>query len=248
MSDDHKRVILVTGSNTGIGYEIVKGLAKRGQTVYLAARKEASGKEAQEKLKKEENLDVKIVQLNVEDIKSIEAARDAIEKAEGRLDVLVNNAGISGIGQPQKADENMDMNVLRSVFETNFFGLIQTTMAFLPLLRKAKSGYGNILITSMEWGSCTWQAERGETMFATYCASKAAVHMYAIALANELKGARIRVNCACPGFTTTKLNLHGEGGKTPEDGAKILVDWSLLGPNDDDKTGLLVGDGGKVPW
>ncbi|KAJ8083293.1 hypothetical protein PM082_009165 [Marasmius tenuissimus] len=93
MSDDYKRVILVTGSNTGIGYEIVKGLAQKGQTVYLAARSEAKGKEAQEKLKKENNLDVKFVLLNVEDLKSIEAARDFIEKAEGRLDVLVNNAG-----------------------------------------------------------------------------------------------------------------------------------------------------------
>ncbi|KAL0574489.1 hypothetical protein V5O48_007464 [Marasmius crinis-equi] len=249
MSDDYKRVILVTGSNAGIGYEIVKGLAKKGQTVYLAARKEASGKEAQEKLKKEDNLDVKFVLLNVEDKKSIEAARDVIEKAEGRLDVLVNNAGISGMGQPQTADETMDMDVLRAVFETNFFGLVQTTITFLPLLRKAKPGYGNIVQNSMEWGSCSWQStEKANTMFATYCISKSAVHMYSVALARELKDARIRVNCCCPGFTTTKLNHNSPGGKTPEQGAKVLVDWSLLGPDDDDKTGLLVNENEVVPW
>ncbi|KAL0574494.1 hypothetical protein V5O48_007469 [Marasmius crinis-equi] len=251
MNDDYKRVILVTGSNTGIGYEIVKGLAKKGQIVYLAARKEAAGKEVQEKLKKEDNLDVKFVNLDVEDIKTIEAARDVIEKAEGRLDVLVNNAGISGIGQPQTADETMDVDVLRAVFETNFFGLVQTTITFLPLLRKAKPGYGNIVQNSMRWGSCSFQTsghEMANTQFAVYCSSKSAVHMYSIALARELKSARIRVNCISPGFTTTKLNNYSPGGKTPEQGAKVLIDWSLLGPEDDEKTGLLVSEEGPLPW
>ncbi|KAK1227029.1 hypothetical protein PQX77_009991 [Marasmius sp. AFHP31] len=249
MTDEYRRVVLVTGSNTGIGYEIVRGLAKKGQIVYLAARTEAKGKEAQERLKKEDNLDVKFVQLDVEDLKSIEAARDVIEKAEGRLDVLVNNAGISGIGQPQRADEEMDVNLLRAVFETNFFGLVQTTKAFLPLIRKAKPGYGNIVQNSMEGGCCSLQStDRGMTMWATYCTSKAAVHMYSIALANELKEARIRVNCCCPGFTTTALNGFMKGGKTPEQGAKLLIDWSLLGPEDDDKTRLLVNFDGIFPW
>ncbi|KAL0574486.1 hypothetical protein V5O48_007461 [Marasmius crinis-equi] len=251
MSDDYKRVILVTGSNTGIGYEIVKSLAKKGHTVYLAARKEAAGKEAQQKLKEEDNLDVKFVLLDVEDIKSIEAARDVIDKAEGRLDVLVNNAGISGIGQPQSADEKMDINVLKAVFETNFFGNVQVTKTFLPLVRKAKKGYGAIVFVSMEWGSCSFQAsghKHASTMFATYSASKSAVHMYALALANELKEAKIRVNCGCPGQTLTKLNHFMEGGKTPEQAAKVLVQYSLVGPGDDDKTGLLVNDQGIVPW
>ncbi|KAL0574488.1 hypothetical protein V5O48_007463 [Marasmius crinis-equi] len=243
MNNDYKRVILVTGSNTGIGYGIVKGLAEKGQTVYLAARKEAAGREAQEKLKKEHSLDVKFVQLDVEDLKSIEAARDVIEKAEGRLDVLVNNAGTGGFGHPQTADENMDLDVLRSVFETNFFGLVQVTKTFIPLLRKAKPGYGNILQNSMEWGSCTFQTsshELASTKFAAYCISKSAVHMYSIALASELKEARIRVNACCPGFVTTKLNLFAPGGQTIEEGAKAFIEWGLLGPEDDDKTGTVI--------
>ncbi|KAJ8083213.1 hypothetical protein PM082_009085 [Marasmius tenuissimus] len=164
----------------------------------------------------------------------------------------------------------MDVDTLRAVFETNFFGLAQATKTFLPLIRKAKPGYGNIVQNSVEWGSCSFQASgKGSTTPATYCASKSAVHMYSIALANELKEARIRVNCCCPGFTSTALNGFGKGGKTPEQGAQVLVNWSLLGPEDEDKTrtfitpfsrqgrenddefciGLLVNaDGEIVPW
>ncbi|KAG7095957.1 hypothetical protein E1B28_006641 [Marasmius oreades] len=248
MSDDFKRVILVTGANTGIGYEATKGLAEKGHTVYLAARKEAAGKEAQGKLKKEHNLDVKFVLLDVGDLKTIEAARDVIEKAEGRLDVLVNNAGISAMGEPQTASE-MDISVIRSVFETNVFGLIQTTTAFIPLLRKAKPGYGTIVQTSMNWASCTNQSgPNGDTTFAAYCTSKTAVNMYSIALARDLKKDRIRVNCVCPGFVTTKLNHHAPGGKTPAQGAKALIDWSLLGPEDDEKTGGFYNEEGSLPW
>ena len=131
----------------------------------------------------------------------------------------------------------MDLNLLRAVFETNFFGLVQTTKTFIPLIRKAKPGYGNIVQNSMELGSCSLQAsDRGKTIWATYSSSKAAVHMYSIALANELKEARIRVNCCCPGFTTTALNGYMKGGKTPEQGARLLIDWSLLGPENDEKT------------
>ncbi|KAF9262743.1 NAD(P)-binding protein [Marasmius fiardii PR-910] len=249
MSDDYKRVILVTGSNTGIGYEIVKGLAEKGQIVYLAARNETSGKEAQKKLKKEHDLDVKFVQLDVGNLKSIEAARDVIEKAEGRLDVLVNNAGISGTEHPQIASE-LDISVVRSVFETNVFGLIQTTTAFIPLLRKAKPGYGNIVQNSMESASFTYQSNGrpGLAPKAAYCTSKAALNMYSVALAKELKKDGIKVNCVCPGFTTTQLNRFASGGKTPAEGAKPLIEWSLLGPEDDEKTGKYWSANGEVPW
>ncbi|ESK91647.1 short-chain dehydrogenase reductase sdr [Moniliophthora roreri MCA 2997] len=248
MSEEYKRVILVTGSNTGIGFDVVKLLAEKGHTVYLAARKVDAGKEAQQKLKNEYGLDVKFVQLDVQDIKSIEAARDTIDKEEGRLDVLVNNAGISGMGDPQTADA-MDMNVLRSVFETNFFGLVQTTTTLLPLIRKAKRGYGNIVQTSMRWASGEHQSSpNGITTFAAYCSSKSAVNMYSIALARELKKDGIRVNCLCPGFVTTKLNHFRPGGKTTEQGANLFPEWCLLGPGTEDKTGLFWDADGQVPW
>ncbi|EEB92736.1 hypothetical protein MPER_08710, partial [Moniliophthora perniciosa FA553] len=155
---------------------------------------------------------------------------------------------ISGIGDPQTADA-MDMNVLRSVFETNFFGLVQTITTLLPLIRKAKPGYGNIVQNSMRWASGEHQSSpQGITTFAAYCSSKSAVNMYSIALARELKKDRIRVNCLCPGFVTTKLNHFRPGGKTTEQGASLFPEWCLLGPGTEDKTGLFWDAAGQVPW
>ncbi|KAK7052893.1 hypothetical protein VNI00_004213 [Paramarasmius palmivorus] len=237
MAEEYKRVILVTGSNTGIGFDIVRLLAAKGHTLYLSARRVDAGKEAQQKLKDEYGLDVKFVQLDIHDIKSIEAARDTIDKEEGRLDVLVNNAGTGAIGESQRAD-TIDMNVLRSVFETNFFGLVQTTVTFLPLIRKAKPSYGNIVQNGMRGGSATFQTSpRARTEWAAYCTSKSAMNMYSIALARELKKDGIRVNCLCPGFTTTKLNHFAPGGKTTEEAASLFVEWCLLGPGTEEKTG-----------
>ncbi|KAK7047853.1 hypothetical protein VNI00_006181 [Paramarasmius palmivorus] len=247
-SEEYKRVILVTGSNTGIGFDLVRLLAAKGHTVYLAARRVDAGKEAQQKLKNEHGLDVKFVQLDIHDIKSIEAARDTVDKEEGRLDVLVNNAGVAFIDKPQTADA-MDMDVLRSIFETNFFGLVQTTVTFLPLIRKGKPGYGNIVQNSTGGASATFQSSpKGYTVWAAYCSSKSAVNMYSIALAKELKKDGIRVNCIAPGFTTTKLNGNMPGGKTPEQAASLFVDWCLLGPGSEDKTGLFWNDQGELAW
>ncbi|KAG7095889.1 hypothetical protein E1B28_006577 [Marasmius oreades] len=153
------------------------------------------------------------------------------------------------MAHPQTPSE-MSLPGVRSVFETNVFGLIQTTTAFIPLLRKAKPGYGNIVQNSMESASGTYQSSSTRFLapFAAYCMSKAAINMYSIALAKELKQDRIKVNCLCPGFTTTKLNGYAPGGKTPAEGAKLLIEWSLLGPEDGEKTGKYWSADGEVPW
>ncbi|KAJ7593325.1 hypothetical protein C8J56DRAFT_1162194 [Mycena floridula] len=164
--------------------------------------------------------------LDVTDIKS-EAARDVIEKAEGRLDVLVNNAGYGAIGLDQNAT-TVDIATIRSTFEPNFFGAIQTTTTttttFLPLIRKAKDGYKVILNVA-------------------YNTSKAALNSYSIALAAELKAEGIRVNLITPGHTVTKLNHFHPGGKTPEQAAAMMLPWVLMGP-ENDKTGLFLYDKG----
>ncbi|KAF7360032.1 hypothetical protein MVEN_00730900 [Mycena venus] len=238
------KVILVTGSNTGIGYELVHLLAAKGHTVYLASRKEAAGTEAVAKIKKEKNLDVKFVQLDVTDIASVEAAVAKIEKEAGRLNVLVNNAGISEMDKPQTADKP-NLTTIRAAFEPNFFGMIQTTAAFLPLLR-ASSPPRTSLLTDMA-SNGFMASEKGFLHQAVaYNTSKAAANSYTIALAHELKKEGIKVNCATPGFTTTKLNGFAPGGKTPEQGAALLMEWCLL--DKDGKTGRFAFDGGEFPW
>ncbi|KAK7042813.1 hypothetical protein R3P38DRAFT_326136 [Favolaschia claudopus] len=246
-----RRVILVTGSNAGIGYELVHLLAAKGNTVYLASRKEEAGLEAVATLKKEKNVDIKFVQLDVTDVASIDAAAKTIAKEEGRLNVLVNNAGISEMSTPHSA---LDPNIpaIRNTLETNLIGLIQTTTAFLPLLRSSNKPDtpSVILNVSTDMASNTLMAKPDSIAFRhkwiAYNTSKAAMNSYIISLARELQGEGIKVNAITPGFTTTKLNGHAPGGKTPEKGAEMMVDWCLLGP--EGETGKFWYDGGEYPW
>ncbi|KAF7351581.1 hypothetical protein MSAN_01590600 [Mycena sanguinolenta] len=242
------KVILVTGSNSGIGYELVHLLAAKGHTVYLAARNETAGIDAVAKIKKEKNLDVKFVQLDVTEIDSIEAAVAKIQKDEGRLNVLVNNAGISEFSTPQSAAKP-NIASIRAAFEPNFYGMIQTTTAFLPVLRASSTpdAPSVILEVSTEMASNTFMAGPDSFLHHAipYNSSKAAANSYVIALARELRDEGIKVNTVTPGFTTTKLNGYLPGGKTPEQGAQALVEWCLLGK--EGKTGQFANDSGVWP-
>ncbi|KAF7358711.1 hypothetical protein MSAN_01210100 [Mycena sanguinolenta] len=234
------KVILVTGSNSGIGYELVHLLAAKGHTVYLAARKQTSGIEAVAKIKGEKNLDVKFVQLDVTEIASIEAAVAKIQKDEGC---------IGEFSTPQTAAKP-NITSIRATFETNFYGMIQTTTAFLPLLRSSSTpGAPSVILqVSSDMASNTFMASPESFLHeaVAYNTSKAAANSYIIALARELKEAGIKVNCVIPGFTTTKLNAFAPGGKTPEKGAETLLEWCLL--DKDGKTGQFAYDGGVWPW
>ncbi|KAJ7022305.1 hypothetical protein C8F04DRAFT_1138381 [Mycena alexandri] len=248
MSSTNK-VILVTGSNTGIGYDLVHLLAAKGHTVYLASRKEAGGTEAVAKIKKEKNLDVKFVQLDVTDPASVAAAAAKIEKDEGRLNVLVNNAGISEMHLLTKVSETSIASI-RATFETNVVGLIQTTTTFLPLLRASHTpDVPSVVVNvSSDMASNTFMASPKGFLHqaVAYNSSKAAANSYTIALAHELKDEGIKVNSVTPGFTTTKINGFAPGGKTPEQGAAIIAEWALL--DKDGKTGQFAYDGGDWPW
>jgi len=243
------KVILVTGSNTGMGYELVHLLAAEGHTVYLASRKESAGHEAVAKIKQEKNLDVKFVQLDVTDLASINAAVAKIKKDEGRLHVLVNNAGISEMDKQQSASKP-NFPALHSAFNANFFGLIQTTTAFLPLLRSSSTPDAPAVILNVSTDMASNGFMAGPKGFLhheiAYNTSKAAANSYTIALAKELEGEGIKVNCATPGFMTTRLNGFTPGGKTPEQGAAMLVPWALI--DKDGKTGRFAFDGGEFPW
>lgn len=186
---------------------------------------------------------VKDVQIDVTQVSSIQAAKEKIEQAEGRLDVLVNNAGISRMDAQQIAT-SVEVSVMRDTIETNFFGLVQTTTTLLPLLRKSSQAV--ILNVSMEMGSNTLMSRPEYSYlhkFVAYNTSKAAMNSYTIALAYELKGEGIKVNAVCPGFVSTKLNFFAEGGKTTKEGAEMLLSYALL--DKDGVTGKFIDSTGK---
>lgn len=238
------KVILVTGANSGIGFELTRLLAERGHTVYLGARNPVAGQEALDKLHADGLKSVKFVELDVTNLTTIVAAKEVIQKAEGRLDVLVNNAGISCMDRPQAAS-TVELAVIREAFEPNFFGLIQTTTTLLPLIRAALNGV--ILNVSTDMASNTLQARPEAGLhLAAYNTSKAAANSYTIALSHDLRKG-IKVNAVTPGYTSTKLNSFGEGGKSVRAGAEILLPWALL--DKDGPTGLFIDQhGNDSPW
>ncbi|CAA7265514.1 unnamed protein product [Cyclocybe aegerita] len=239
------RIILVTGSNTGIGFELVRLLAEKKHVVYLAARNEAAGKEAQQKLVSDSLSTVKFVHLDVNDAASVKAAAQTVSSAEGHLDVLVNNAAISKIEAGQHP-ASVGLATIREAMETNFYGLIQTTIAFIPLLRKSNNPV--ILNVSTELASNSYQAREGaHAHFVAYNSSKAAANSYTISLAQELKKDGFKVNAVTPGYTSTKLNNFGQGAKTARAGADSLLPWALL--EKDGPTCKFIDDKGKeFPW
>ncbi|KAF9049283.1 NAD(P)-binding protein [Hymenopellis radicata] len=244
----YKRVILVTGSNTGIGFEIVRSLAEKGHIVYLSARNNEAGLGAQDQLANA-GLHVKFVQLDVTDPSSIAAAKDVIEQAEGRLDSLVHNAAISKMAESGGALGESIANI-EEAFATNLLGVISVTQAFVPLLRRAPAGHACIVAVSTRMASNSLMASLPHGMIHSliaYNTSKVAVNSYMISLAKELEG-DVKVNMVSPGFVTTKLNGYHPGGKTPKQGADIIVPWVLLGPEEKDKTCLFWHENGALDW
>ncbi|PPQ81570.1 hypothetical protein CVT25_013414 [Psilocybe cyanescens] len=198
-----------------------------------------------ESLHKKGLANVKFVLIDVRDIATIERAKETVEKAERKLDVLVNNAAISRNDVVQHPSI-LDTSVLRDVLETNLIGLVQTTTTFLPLLRK--SSEPNIVNVSSQLGSQTYQSQpTATTIFTAYANSKAAVNSYTVALAHELGKEGIKVNAVSPGLVSSRLNNFIAGGKTLEEGAQAIVPFVLL--EKDGPTGKLFNsEGEKVPW
>ncbi len=247
-----KRVALITGANKGIGQQIAKDLAGSGFTVLIGSRKFESGETAATSI----GGSAHAVQLDVTDQVSIAAAADRIRAEFGQLDVLVNNAGIVGefpAGTP--FEERMKSNVpsqapldyVRSVYETNVFGVMAVTQAMLPLLREAPAG--RIVNVGSSSGSLTLNAnpefQYRNVFGAAYSPSKAALSAVTLAFAIELEKTNIKVNVVCPGFVATDLNDH-RGYRTVEQGARQAVKMALLGP--DGPTGTFTDEDGTVPW
>jgi NAD(P)-dependent dehydrogenase (short-subunit alcohol dehydrogenase family) len=238
------RIALVTGANKGIGFEIARQLAKRGMTVYVAARDRGRGSVAAEKLQGE-GLAARFIELDVLREETIRQAAATIEAAHGRLDVLVNNAGIADRqdGPPSQAH----LDAVRRTLLTNFLGPAAVAQAMLPLLRQSPAG--RIVNVSSELGSLALNGDPGWehvwAKFLGYNASKAALNMLTVQLAYELKDTPIKVNSAGPGYTATDLN-DNRGTQTVEEGAAEAIRLALLPA--DGPSGGFFSSAGPVAW
>ncbi|GLY83478.1 SDR family oxidoreductase [Actinoallomurus iriomotensis] len=236
-------IALVTGANKGIGQEIAAGLGALGWSVGIGARDEKRGEAAVEKLRAA-GVDAFGVPLDVTDDASVAAAVALIEERAGRLDVLVNNAGVTG-GLPQEPTV-VDPATVRTAVETNVIGVIRVTNAMLPLLRRSASP--RIVNMSSTVGSLTRQSTPGaETgpISAAYAPSKTFLNAVTVQYAKELSDTNILINAGCPGYCATDLNGF-RGVRTPEQGAAIAIRLATL--PDDGPTGGFFDDAGVVPW
>jgi NAD(P)-dependent dehydrogenase (short-subunit alcohol dehydrogenase family) len=236
-------IALVTGANKGIGYEIAAGLGALGWSVGVGARDEERREAAVAKLRAG-GADAFGVPLDVTDDGSVTRAAELIGQRSGRLDVLVNNAGITG-GMAQQPT-TADLDVVRTVVETNVIGVIRVTNALLPLLRRSPSP--RIVNMSSTVGSLTRQSDpSGETgpIAVAYSPSKTFLNGVTVQYAKELAGTDILINAGCPGYVATDLNGF-RGVRTPEQGAAIAIRLATL--PDDGPTGGFFRDGRPVEW
>jgi len=233
------KIALVTGANKGIGFEIAAGLGALGWRVGVGARVDARRDEAVEKLRAA-GVDAFGVPLDVTSDESVAAAAAQFD----RLDVLVNNAGITG--GPAQEPGHTDPEVVRAVVETNVIGVIRVTDAFLPLLRRSASP--RIVNMSSTVGSLTRQSERTDAtgpIAMAYPTSKTFLNAVTVQYAKALADTDILINAGCPGFVATDLNGF-RGHRTPQQGAAIAIRLATL--PDDGPTGGYFDDEGVIPW
>jgi NAD(P)-dependent dehydrogenase (short-subunit alcohol dehydrogenase family) len=221
------KTVLITGANKSIGFETAKQLLDLGYYVYLGSRDLERGAEAVAQLNSK---NVEAIKIDVSDAQSVTEARKSIGSKTDSLDVLINNAGISG-GFPQ-SPSTTSIETMREVFDTNFFGAIQVTNAFMDLLKKSDaprivnvtSGLGSLVLhNDPSWKFYNYKS-------AAYGPSKTALNAYTITLAFELKDTAFKVNVVDPGYTATDFNRHS-GPRNVSDAAKDIVKFAILDEN-----------------
>ena len=253
MSVPTHRIALVTGANKGIGKQVAKELAAAGVTVLVGSREFARG----ETVAAEIGEGATAIQLDVTDTDSVAAAANRIRAEFGRLDLLVNNAGIS-----HTDDDGFDMaayaamskastaslNEVRAIWDVNVFGTLAVYQAMLPLLRESSNG--RIVNVTSGLGSLTSTADPTYPYRSTfgpgYPASKTAMNAMAMSMMIELEGTNIKVNLVSPAYTSTALN-NFQGVETVEDGSREVVRVALLGPDGPTGTFTLWEDE-NIPW
>lgn len=241
----------ITGANKSIGFETARQILQRGHYVYLGCRNLENGQKAVDKLKAEGMSEVEAIQVDVSNSESVEAARIAIGQKTDVLDVLINNAGISGGGLPQTALGSA-VEAFKEVFDTNVFGVVRVTQAFIDLLKKSpQPRIVNVTSVSASFtlqNDPTWKYY--EHKAAIYTPSKAALNMYTVFLAYDLRDTPFKVNAVCPGFTSTDFNDHHGTGTVEEAGTRIAK-YALIGA--DGPTGKFISEEnfpetGESPW
>lgn len=237
---NNEKTALITGANKGIGLAIAQGLGALGYTLAVGARDDARREAAVERLRAT-GIDSFGVSLDVTSDDSVAAAAATIEQTAGRLDVLVNNAGIAGeTGGGEQDPTTLDLDVVRTVLDTNVFGVVRVTNAMLPLLRRAPSP--RIVNASSNMGSLTL---RTGPQLSAYAPSKTMLNSITVQYARRLEGTNVIINAYCPGYVATDFTGHNSD-RTPEEGAAIAVKLATL--PDDGPRGGFFDDNGVVPW
>ncbi len=251
------KTALITGANKGIGFEAAKQLLQNDYYVFLGSRNEKLGNEAVEKLKLEGFNNVEAIQIDVTNDTSVNNARIELGKKIKTLDVLINNSGINGIefnGETpiMHTSTETEVSKYKEVFEVNVFGVIRTTQAFLDLLKKSTEP--RIVNVSSTQGSLTLHSDTNFIHYkhkgVVYQSSKAALNMFTLVLAYELRELPFKVNAVSPGSTKTDFNkMLGQGSVT--DAAKRIIKYATI--NNDGPTGKFFAEDmnpetGEIPW
>ncbi|SFH55117.1 NAD(P)-dependent dehydrogenase, short-chain alcohol dehydrogenase family [Priestia megaterium] len=234
--EKHNKVALVTGGNRGIGYELVRQLAMDGFKVILTSRNSETGHEAVQKLKAS-HLDVSYVVMDISNEASILKAAATVSEQYGRLDVLINNAGIY-LGENQKL-VNIDPSILEKTLATNFFGAYHVIRSFMPLMEQ--QSYGRIINVSSEYGAMSEMSSSG---VGAYKLSKLILNGLTQLIAAE-SGNDIKINAVDPGWVSSDM-----GGlsapRTPEQAARSIIWLATIGP--EGPSGGFFKDGKQIDW
>lgn len=237
------KLALITGANKGIGFETARQLGHKGVRVLIGARDPDKGQLAVRTLKAE-GIDVRAIAIDVTDEASITAVASQVESEFGKLDILINNAGM---GLFRRLPSEVTKAELKEVLDTNLYGVILTTQAFLPLLRKSDGGC--IVNVSSGLGSlfCLsdphWSVHQG--LFTPYSMSKVALNAFTALFSAELVGTPVRVNSVEPGYTATDLTQN-QGFQTVEQAARVILQYATIGP--DGPTGGYFDGHGRIAW
>ena len=244
------QTVLITGANRSIGLETAKQFSEKGLFVYLGSRNLEKGREVVKELEEKGFRNIKAIGIDVTNPESISKAKDIVEKEQGKLDVLINNAGILGVN-PQTAME-ISVEDIKEVFETNFFGVISVTQAFLDLLKKSDSPRISNITSGL--GSLTLHTDPDWKYYpvktAAYGPSKSALNAYTIVLAYELKELPFKINVIDPGYTATDFNHHSGPGSV-ESAASFIIRHTLTdenGPTGQFFSNDIEDETGISPW